>query len=159
MTVLASTPTAEATPVTWALMVAAALALGLLIAGPALRRRYPVAWWLCVGFPAAAWQVTRTWRPLMAGCGLAQSRKAALTVVSALVGNGAPPPQPRVPRRGRMHPTSGGFWFLVRLLPGQVPEDFVTAAPAMAHEWQMHAVRVTTWRPGVVRIAASSPIR
>ncbi len=91
----------------------------------------------------------------MAGCGLAQSRKAALTVVSGLVGNGAAPPQPRVPRRGRIHPTAGGFWFLVRLLPGQVPEDFVKAAPAMAHGWQMHAVRVAVWRPGVVRIAAS----
>ncbi|RBM16907.1 FtsK/SpoIIIE domain-containing protein [Streptomyces sp. PT12] len=136
-------------------MVAAALGVGLLVAGPTLRRHYPVAWWLCVGFPAAAWRVARTWRPLMAACGLAQSRKAALTVVSGLVGNGAPPPQPRVPGRGRMHPTSGGFWFLVRTLPGQVPEDFVKAAPAMAHDWEMHAVRVTTWRPGVVRIAAT----
>ena len=54
-----------------------------------------------------------------------------------------------------MRPTHGGFWFLVRLLPGQVPEDFVQAGPAMAHDWQMHAVRVTTWRPGIVRIAAT----
>ncbi len=44
---------------------------------------------------------------------------------------------------------------LVRLLPGQVPEDFVKAGPAMAEDWQVHGVRVTSWRPGVVRIAAS----
>ncbi|GAA2071376.1 FtsK/SpoIIIE domain-containing protein [Streptomyces albiaxialis] len=136
------------------LVVAAVLASGLLIAGPALRRRYPVAWWLCLGFPAASLRVVRTWRPLMAGCGLAVSRKAALTVVSGLVGNGAPPPQPRVPRYGFIRPTRGGFWFLVRLLPGQVPEDFVKAAPAMAHDWEVHAVRVTTPKPGVVHISA-----
>ncbi|ONK11198.1 FtsK/SpoIIIE domain-containing protein [Streptomyces sp. MP131-18] len=161
MTVPASTPTAGEFRMAWALVVVAVLGMGLLLAGPALRRRYPVAWWLCLGFPAAALRVTRSWRPLMAACGLAQSRKAALAVVSGLVGHGAAPPQPRVPRRGRMHPTAGGFWLLVRLLPGQVPEDFVKAAPAMAHDWEMHTVRVTTWRPGVVRIAATfaDPLR
>ncbi|MFF3517840.1 FtsK/SpoIIIE domain-containing protein [Streptomyces sp. NPDC002573] len=128
----------------------------LLLAGPALRRRYLVAWWLLLGFPAAAFRVMRTWRALMAGCGLAVSRRPALTVVSGLVGNGAPPPQPRVPRRGLIRPTVGGFVLLVRLLPGQVPEDFVKAVPAMAEDWQVHAVRVTSWKPGVVRIVASA---
>ncbi|MFC4030892.1 FtsK/SpoIIIE domain-containing protein [Streptomyces polygonati] len=84
------------------------------------------------------------------------SRKAALTVVSGLVGNGAPPPQPRVPRRGPIRPTAGGFWFVVRLLPGQVPQDFAKAAPAMAETWQVHAVRVTPRNPGYVRVVASS---
>nr|WP_240964294.1 FtsK/SpoIIIE domain-containing protein [Streptomyces sp. C1-2] len=92
----------------------------------------------------------------MAGCGLAVSRRPALTVVSGLVGNGAPPPQPRVPRRGFIRPTPGGFVLLVRLLPGQVPEDFVKAAPAMAESWQVHAVRVTSWKPGAVRVVASA---
>ncbi|WP_343070937.1 FtsK/SpoIIIE domain-containing protein [Streptomyces bathyalis] len=92
----------------------------------------------------------------MAGCGLAVSRRAALTVVSGLVGNGAPPPQPRVPRRGLVLPTRDGFRLLIRMLPGQVPEDFVKAAPAMAHDWEVHAVRVSTWRPGVVRVLASA---
>lgn len=143
------------------LVVFAWLAPGLLVAGPVLRRRFPVAWWLVVGFPFACVQVARTWRPLMAGCGLAVSRRAALVVVSGLVGKGAPPPQPRVPRRGVMHPTAGGFWFLVRLLPGQVPEAFAKAAPAMAHNWQVHAVRVTSHRPGIVRVVASAtdPLR
>ncbi|MET9085642.1 FtsK/SpoIIIE domain-containing protein [Streptomyces sp. NPDC004237] len=152
----AAAASAGSTGPSWVLVVAAALGLGLLLAGPALRRRYPVAWWLLLGFPAAALRVMRTWRLLMAGCGLAVSRRPALTVVSGLVGNGAPPPQPRVPRRGLIRPTSGGFVVLVRLLPGQVPEDFVKAAPAMAEDWQVHAVRVTSWKPGVVRIVASA---
>ena len=156
MIVLASTPSAGATWPSWVLVVAAALVSGLLIAGPALRRRYPVAWWLVLGFPAAYFRIVRTWRPLMAGCGLAVSRKAALIVVSGLVGKGAPPPQPRVPRRGVVRPTAGGFWFLVRLLPGQTPEDFVKASSAMSHAWEVHAVRVTTWKPGVVRLGASA---
>ncbi|MGW5353664.1 FtsK/SpoIIIE domain-containing protein [Streptomyces sp. NPDC004031] len=84
------------------------------------------------------------------------SRKAALTVVSGLVGNGAPPPQPRVPRRGPMRPTRGGFWFVLRLLPGQLPADFAKAAPAMAETWQVHGVRATSIRPGYVRLDASA---
>ncbi|MGW2638605.1 FtsK/SpoIIIE domain-containing protein [Streptomyces sp. NPDC001348] len=156
MNVASSTTSAGATGPSWVLVAAAVLVSGLLLAGPALRRRYPVAWWLLLGFPVAAFRVMQTWRPLMAGCGLAVSRRPALTVVSGLVGNGAPPPQPRVPRRGLIRPTSGGFVLLVRLLPGQVPEDFVKAAPAMAEDWQVHAVRVTSWKPGVVRIVASA---
>jgi DNA segregation ATPase FtsK/SpoIIIE, S-DNA-T family len=153
---LASTPSAGETWLSWVLVVAAVLASGLLIAGPALRHRYPVAWWLACGFPAVCLRVVRTWRALMAGCGLAVSRRAALIVVSGLVGKGAPPPQPRVPRHGVIWPTAGGFRFLVRLLPGQTPEDFAKAAPAMAHAWELHAVRVTTWKPGVVRVVASA---
>lgn len=155
MTLASSTSSAGTVWPSWVLVVAAVLVSGLLLAGPALRRRSPVAWWLLLGFPVMVVQVMRTWRPLMAGCGLAVSRRPALTVVSGLVGNGAPPPQPRVPRHGLIRPTSGGFWLLVRLLPGQVPEDFVKAAPAMAEDWQVHGVRVTSWRPGIVRIAAS----
>ncbi|WP_398947449.1 FtsK/SpoIIIE domain-containing protein [Streptomyces sp. BK340] len=135
-------------------MATAVVVSGLLIASPALRRRYPAAWWLLLGYPATAFRVVRTWRALMAGCRLAVSRRPALTVVSGLVGNGAPPPQPRVPRYGLIRPTQAGFVLLVRLLPGQLPADFVKAAPAMAEGWQVHAVRVTPRRPGVVRIAA-----
>ncbi|MFD0001626.1 FtsK/SpoIIIE domain-containing protein [Streptomyces sp. NPDC127178] len=156
MNLASSTASAGSSVPGWVLVVAAVLVSGLLLAGPALRRRYPVAWWLLLGFPVAAFRVMQTWRPLMAGCGLAVSRRPALTVVSGLVANGAPPPQPRVPRRGLIRPTSGGFVLLVRLLPGQVPEDFVKAAPAMAEDWQVHAVRVTSWKPGLVRIVASA---
>ncbi|MFE2567461.1 FtsK/SpoIIIE domain-containing protein [Streptomyces mirabilis] len=139
----------------WFPVVAAVLVSGLLLIGPALRRRYPVTWWLLLGFPVACCRLIRTWRPLMAGCGLAVSRRPALTVVSGLVGKGAPPPQPLVPRFRLIRPTTGGFWLLVRLLPGQVPEDFVKAAPAMAENWEVHAVRITSRKPGTVRITAS----
>ncbi|MFF3130154.1 FtsK/SpoIIIE domain-containing protein [Streptomyces mirabilis] len=155
MTILASTTSAGTTWPSWFLVVAAVLVSGLFLVGPALRRRYPVTWWLLLGFPVACCRVIRTWRPLMAGCGLAVSRRPALTVVSGLVGKGAPPPQPLVPRFGLIRPTSGGFWLLVRLLPGQLPEHFVRAAPAMAENWEVHAVRVTSRRPGTVRITAS----
>ncbi|MFD5628163.1 FtsK/SpoIIIE domain-containing protein [Streptomyces sp. NPDC127072] len=153
--IVASTASAGTIWPSWFLVVAAVLVSGLLLAGPALRRRYPVAWWLLLGFPVACCRVIRTWRPLMAGCGLAVSRRPALTVVSGLVGKGAPPPQPLVPRFGLIRPTAGGFWLLVRLLPGQVPEDFVKAAPAMAEAWEVHAVRVASRKPGTVRITAS----
>lgn len=152
---LASTASAGTTWPSWFLVVAAVLVSGLLLAGPALRRRYPVACWLLFGFPVACCRVIRTWRPLMAGCGLAGSRRPALTVVSGLVGKGASPPQPLVPRFGFIRPTAGGFWLLARLLPGHVPDDFVKAAPAMAEAWEVHAVRVLSQKPGTVRITAS----
>ncbi|MGY5013855.1 hypothetical protein ACWCY6_38185 [Streptomyces sp. 900105755] len=58
---LASTITsAGATGPSWVLLVAAVLVSGLLLAGPALRRRHPVAWWLLLGFPVAAFRVART---------------------------------------------------------------------------------------------------
>lgn len=160
MNVLAATPSAGDSWLSGALVVAAVL-VGLLLAGPALRRHHPTAWWLLLGFPVAVVRVSRSWPALMAGCGLAKSRKAALTVVSGLVNQGAPPPEPRVPRRGGIRPTPYGFWFPVRLLPGQVPEDFVRAASAMAHDWRVHAVRVTTSMPGIVRVTATvlDPLR
>lgn len=71
-------------------------------------------------------------------------------------GRSPPRPRPPLPARGPVRPTAGGFWFVVRLLPGQVPQDFVKAAPAMAETWQVHAVRVTAWKPGYVRVAASA---
>ncbi|MFJ8230541.1 FtsK/SpoIIIE domain-containing protein [Streptomyces sp. NPDC094448] len=138
----------------WALFLVLLLGATAATATPALRTRYPHVWWLVFGYPAACFRVVRTWRPLMAGCGLAISRKAALIVVSGLVGKGAPPPQPQVPRYGFIRPTRSGFWMLARLLPGQTPEDFIKAAPAMAHAWEVHAVRVSPWTPGVARIAA-----
>ncbi|MBZ6227872.1 FtsK/SpoIIIE domain-containing protein [Streptomyces olivaceus] len=153
---LASAASADVNWPSRIVVVAAVLVSGLLLAGPALRSRYPFAWWLLCGFPAVAFRVVQTWRPLMAGCGLAVSRRPALTVVSGLVGKGAAPPQPKVPRHGLVRPTAGGFVLLVRLLPGQVPEDFVKAAPAMAESWQVHVVRVSAWRPGVVRIVVSA---
>ncbi|MGW6456573.1 FtsK/SpoIIIE domain-containing protein [Streptomyces sp. NPDC055078] len=161
MIVLATNHDAGAVWLSWVLLVAVVLGAGLLIAGPALSRRYPVALWLALGYPMACLRVVRTWRALMAGCGLATSRKAALTVVSGLVGNGSAPPHPRLPRLGFVRPTSAGFWTLVRLLPGQTPEDFIKAAPAMAHAWEVHAVRVSAWKPGLVRVTASAtdPLR
>ncbi|MEV8603538.1 FtsK/SpoIIIE domain-containing protein [Streptomyces griseoviridis] len=154
MILASSDPSAGATWPGRVLVVAVVVVSGLLIVGPALRRRSPAAWWLLLGYPESAFRVGRTWRALMAGCGLAVSRRPALTVVSGLVGNGAPPPQPRVPRHGFIRPTAAGFELLVRLLPGQLPDDFMKAASAMAEDWQVHAVRVTSLRPGVVRIAA-----
>ncbi|MEU5839681.1 hypothetical protein ABZ820_39350 [Streptomyces diacarni] len=51
MIVLASADSAGSASVGWVLVVAAVLVSGLLLAGPALRRRYPVAWWVCLGLP------------------------------------------------------------------------------------------------------------
>jgi S-DNA-T family DNA segregation ATPase FtsK/SpoIIIE len=142
--------------VTWLLLVLGGVVIVLHAAAPLYRRRWPVAWWTMVGLPQTAWRVTVRWQATMAGCHLATSRKPALTVVANLVGGGSAPPAPKVPRRRVLHPTRNGFWMLVRLLPGQVPEDFAEAAPALAHAWRVHGVRVTTTDRGLVRLTVTA---
>jgi S-DNA-T family DNA segregation ATPase FtsK/SpoIIIE len=141
--------------VSGALLAVVVVVLGLLIAAPALRQHRPAVWWCLFGLPVAWFRVAKTWEATMAGCGLAVSRKPALTVVAGLVGNGSAPPAPRVPRRTPLHPTRTGFWLLVRLLPGQVPNDFAEQAAAFAHAWRVHAVRIDSPERGVVRLTAS----
>ena len=145
----------------WLLMAVGGAVAVLVAAGPLYRRRWPVFWWLAVGLPVVAWRVVVRWQSTMAGCHLAVSRRPALTIVANLIGGGSAPPAPKVPRRRMLHPTRNGFWLLVRLLPGQVPEDFAEAAPALAHAWRVHGVRVTTTERGLVRltVTALDPLR
>ena len=140
----------------WLLLVLGGGVIVLHAAAPQYRRRWPVLWWALVGLPQTAWRVTVRWQTTMAGCHLATSRKPALTIVANLIGGGSAPPAPRVPRRRVVHPTRNGFWMLVRLLPGQVPEDFAEAAPALAHAWRVHGVRVTTTEQGLVRLTVTA---
>lgn len=140
----------------WVLLVLCGGLALLHAAAPLYRRQWPVFWWVAVGLPQVTWRVVVRWQATMAGCHLATSRKPALTVVAHLVGGGSAPPAPKVPRRRAVHPTRNGFWLLVRLLPGQVPDDFAEAAPALAHAWRVHGVRVTTTDRGLVRLTVTA---
>jgi S-DNA-T family DNA segregation ATPase FtsK/SpoIIIE len=150
------THTGGASWLDWVLLVLCGIAVPLHAAAPLYRRRWPVFWWVAVGLPQTLWRVVVRWRATMAGCHLATSRKPALTVVAHLVGGGSNPPAPKVPRRRVIHPTRNGFWLLVRMLPGQVPDDFAKAAPALAHAWRVHGVRVTTTDRGLVRLTITA---
>ncbi|WP_084704892.1 FtsK/SpoIIIE domain-containing protein [Phaeacidiphilus oryzae] len=140
----------------WLLLALLAVWAVLYLGAPVYRRRFPALWWFGIGLPAVLWRVLVRWPETMAGCHLAASRKPALTVLANLVGRGSKPPRPRVPRRRMLHPTRNGFWLLVRLLPGQVPSDFADAAPALAHAWRVHGVRVTTPAEGLVKLTATA---
>ncbi|MCD0482134.1 cell division protein FtsK [Streptacidiphilus sp. ASG 303] len=135
----------------WWLLLA--LALGLLLAAPKLRRRFPHMGWYLVGFPATVGRLLVTWRRLTTLCDLAVSRRPGLTRFGQLVVKGQAlrpvPPRLGIPRLRR-----GGLVVPVRMHPGQVPDQYTAAAEAITHAWKVHAVRVTSDARGRVLLSA-----
>ncbi|MGP3961903.1 FtsK/SpoIIIE domain-containing protein [Nonomuraea sp. 3N208] len=52
-------------------------------------------------------------------------------------------------------PTRHGWRVTLRTLEGQIPADYAEAAERLAHSWGVHAVRVSSDKPGRVRLAAT----
>lgn len=52
-------------------------------------------------------------------------------------------------------PTRHGWRVTVHTLEGQIPADYAQAAERLAHSWGVHAVRVSSPRPGRVVLAAT----
>ncbi|WP_237534519.1 FtsK/SpoIIIE domain-containing protein, partial [Streptomyces sp. SID3343] len=135
---------------TWVVTV---VALGLLFAAPALRRRFPVGWWYAFGFPLVAVRVWRSWRPLAIERGLTITRLPSRVLLGDLIVRGQPL-RPIPPRIGIPRPRAGGLSVAVRMHPGQTPDSFADSAGALAHAWRVHAVRVASTARGSVRLSA-----
>ncbi|WP_246063641.1 FtsK/SpoIIIE domain-containing protein [Nonomuraea longispora] len=52
-------------------------------------------------------------------------------------------------------PTRHGWRVTLHTLEGQIPADYAEAAERLAHSWGVHAVRVSSDKPGRVRLAAT----
>ncbi|WP_323748159.1 FtsK/SpoIIIE domain-containing protein [Catenulispora rubra] len=134
-------------------VLGAVLAVLGLLAAVALRRRFPVAWWLVFGWPALWWRIRRTWRDLAIECDLSTSRRPDVALVGDVVvrGRALERVYPRLsvglPRHGRVR-------IRVRLLPGQTPDDYTAASEAFEHAWRVHAVRVFSPARGWVDLTA-----
>ncbi|MEV6151063.1 FtsK/SpoIIIE domain-containing protein [Nonomuraea sp. NPDC052129] len=141
--------------------VLAAVAAGLW----AWRRLHYPSFWLVVGFPLTAISVRASWRKVALGCGLTKKRQRFwFTTVPGLVASTG---VVRVRRKwqriavdtkpfmGLPLPTRHGWRVTLHTLEGQIPADYADVAERLAHSWGVHAVRVTSDKPGRVRLAAT----
>ncbi|GGP18431.1 cell division protein FtsK [Nonomuraea glycinis] len=144
-----------------ALGVLAAVAAGLW----AWRRWHYRSFWLVLGYPITAVTVLATWRKVALGCGLTKKRQRFwFTTVPGLVASTG---VVRVKRKWQRiavdtkpwmwlpMPTRHGWRVTLHILEGQIPADYADAAERLAHSWGVHAVRVTSDKPGRVRLAAT----
>ncbi len=150
---IASREGAQAPGFAWALLLV--VVCTVLFGARVVRARRPHQWWAVLGFPAAALRVVFTWRKLTVLLDLAVPRRPAVGLLGDLMVKGTPL-RPSPPRLGLPRVRRGGLEVVVRLHPGQVPEQFAAAADALAHAWRVHAVRVRSDHRGFVRLIASA---
>ncbi|MDQ0934412.1 FtsK/SpoIIIE domain-containing protein [Streptomyces turgidiscabies] len=114
------------------------------------RAKHPAAYWSTVGLPISTVRLLGSYTSVMEACGLtvAPSRLRVLAVKATTRREVRPVP----PRRGIIRPTSTGLRIRLRLAPGQEPADVATSAERLRHAWGVHAVYVTTVKPGVVEL-------
>ncbi|MCF6470715.1 cell division protein FtsK [Nonomuraea sp. MG754425] len=141
--------------------VLAAVAAGLW----AWRRWHYRSFWLVIGFPIAAISIRASWRKVALGCNLTKKRQRFwFTTVPGLVASTG---VVRVRRRFQRIavdtapfmwlplPTRHGWRVTLHTLEGQIPADYADVAERLAHSWGVHAVRVSSDKPGRVRLAAT----
>ncbi|WP_449060822.1 FtsK/SpoIIIE domain-containing protein [Planomonospora algeriensis] len=131
----------------------------------AWRRWHYRSFWLVVGYPLMAVSVRATWRKVALGCGLTKKRHRwwFTLVPNAVASTGMVKVRRRFQRIAvdtkpwmwLPRPTRYGWQVTVHLLEGQIPEDYAQAAERLAHSWRVHAVRVSSPRPGRVVLAAT----
>lgn len=130
-----------------------------LMLGAALRGRYPVGYWYVVGYPALWVRITYTWRQLAMERGLSVSKRGGQVQISDLIVRGQDV-KPRVPWLRIGLPNRTGLVIRVRMLPGQVPDQYSDAALAMMHAWRVAGVRVVNPVPGHldIRVFITDPL-
>lgn len=114
------------------------------------RAKYPAVYWSAVGGPISTARLLGSYSSVMEACGLTvpPSRLRVLAVKATTRREVRPVP----PRRGIIRPTSTGLRIRLRLAPGQEPADVAASAERLRHAWGVHAVYVTTVKPGVVEL-------
>jgi S-DNA-T family DNA segregation ATPase FtsK/SpoIIIE len=114
------------------------------------RAKHPGVYWSTVGLPISTARLLSSYGSVMEACGLtvAPSRLRMLAVKATTRREVRPVP----PRRGIIRPTSTGLRLRLRLAPGQEPADVAASAERLRHAWGVHAVYVTTVKPGVVEL-------
>ncbi|MFI6927271.1 FtsK/SpoIIIE domain-containing protein [Nonomuraea spiralis] len=141
--------------------VLAAVAAGLW----AWRRWHHPSFWLVVGYPLTAISVRASWRKVALGCGLTKKRQRFwFTTVPGMVASTGVVRVRRKFQRVAVDtkpfmwlplPTRYGWRVTLHTLEGQIPADYSDAAERLAHSWGVHAVRVSSDKPGRVRIAVT----
>jgi hypothetical protein len=138
------------------LIVALALVVGW-------RLLVPVAIRAIVWFPVTASVLRLGWRGVADASGLADRKRKRVRrqdLGGLLLGSDGRPyttTEYRIlpPGMRWLRPTWFGWTCVLRLRPGQTPDDVIKAAERLAHSWGAHAVRVTQWGPGRVRLTVN----
>ncbi|MFE4701398.1 FtsK/SpoIIIE domain-containing protein [Streptomyces sp. NPDC056738] len=114
------------------------------------RAKHPGVYWSTIGLPLSTARLLGSYGSVMEACGLtvAPSRLRVLAVKATTRHEVRPVP----PRRGIIRPTSTGLRLRLRLAPGQEPADVAASAERLRHAWGVHAVYVSTVKPGVVEL-------
>jgi S-DNA-T family DNA segregation ATPase FtsK/SpoIIIE len=154
------------------------VALGALAASAAggwvWRRWLPRSFWYLIEFPVKAALVYLTWSHVAYGCGLTRKRRRWRISLDAvpLAGSMSRPARDaaavvverrrvrsvvieKAPPLWVLWPTRLGWRVWVKLLDGQVPDDYADVAERLAHAWRVHAVRVVKSKPGRVLLLAT----
>jgi S-DNA-T family DNA segregation ATPase FtsK/SpoIIIE len=129
----------------------------------AWRLLVPVAVRAVVWFPITAALVRLGWPGVADACGLADRKRKRVRrsdLSGLLLGSDGRPyttTEYRIlpPGMRRLRPTWFGWTCVLRLRPGQTPDDVFKTAERLAHSWAAHAVRVTHWGPGRVRLTVN----
>jgi S-DNA-T family DNA segregation ATPase FtsK/SpoIIIE len=124
------------------------------------------SFWLVVGYPLTAVGIRASWRRVALGCGLTNKRQRFwFTTVPGLISSTGVVRVRRKFQRVAVDtkplmllplPTRYGWRVNLKLLEGQIPDDYAQAAERLAHSWGVHAVRVTSTRRGWVSLAATT---
>ncbi|SEG31325.1 DNA segregation ATPase FtsK/SpoIIIE, S-DNA-T family [Thermomonospora echinospora] len=151
------------------------LVLGALAAAAAglwaWHRSHPLSFWYGVAFPVRVVRVYLTWRSVASGCKLTRTKRAwrvtldAIPVVGPAARSAATVVEQKrrvrrvevdhAPRLGLMKPTPYGWRLRVKLLDGQVPDDYAKVSDRLAHSWRVHGVRVLEDAPGRITLLAT----
>jgi len=124
-----------------------------MIAVGLVQGRNPVWWWFLAGYPVTVVQMLWTWKRLCVQVGLAGDRRGARVVFAGMAVQGQTL-KPVIPVLRPSRPVRDGLSARVRLLPGQVPEEYARQSVAITHAWRVHSVRVSSPRRGWVEIRA-----
>ncbi|MER6946533.1 FtsK/SpoIIIE domain-containing protein [Nonomuraea sp. NPDC000554] len=128
-------------------------------------RRHHRSFWLLFGFPLAALSARASWRRVALGCGLTKKRQRWWFTLApgAVASTGLVKVRRRFQRVAvdtkpfmwLPLPTRYGWRVTLWTLEGQIPGDYAEAAERLAHSWGVHAVRVSSPRPGRVVLMAT----
>ncbi|MER6911186.1 FtsK/SpoIIIE domain-containing protein [Streptomyces sp. NPDC000594] len=125
--------------------------LAVLAGGAAYTRaRHPSAHWAAFGMPVSALRLLGSYASAMEACGLTVPPSRLRVLLTRVTSHREIRPVP--PRRGLLRPTSTGLRLRLRLAPGQEPADVAASAERLRHAWGVHAVYVSTVKPGMVEL-------
>src|SRR5690606_33303537 len=102
------------------------------------------------GLPVSTVRLLSSYGSVMEACGLTVAPSRLRTLALRAMTRREIRPVP--PRRGIIRPSTTGLRVRLRLAPGQEPADVAASAERLRHAWGVHAVYVTTVKPGVVEL-------